>query len=101
MTEQSAITQIQLASPSIGGPTCLYFATTAAAQGSDTLAITLANYGASGGKVLAALVFVQTTAGSVVVQDTSATTSVTSGVLTIAFGSGNNSCIRTGLVWVV
>jgi hypothetical protein len=64
--------------------------------GTDNLIIDLKNYGCN--KVAGVLAFEETTAGSVTVQATEGTTSVSSSVLTIASGgSGTNG--GTFLIW--
>ena len=64
--------------------------------GTDSLIVDLGDYGAS--KVAGVLAFEETTEGSVSVQATEGTTSVASGVLTIASGgSGTNG--GTFLIW--
>ncbi len=64
--------------------------------GTDELIVDLGDYGAS--RVAGVLAFEETTEGSVSVQATEGTTSVSSGVLTIdAGGSGTNG--GTFLIW--
>jgi acyl-[acyl carrier protein]--UDP-N-acetylglucosamine O-acyltransferase len=86
MTDRTA-SRTELA-PNCGVKSVVLVSGTTMTGGSDTLTLTLADFGIS--KVLAVHGFVHTTEDSVIVVD-SGTTAVSNGVLTYTTGAGNNS----------
>lgn len=63
------------------------------ADATDTIAVTLTDYGISATGLLAVRSYKHTTNGSVIVAETN-TTAVSSGVLTITVGSGTDNDVR-------
>ena len=66
-------------------------------NGTDTLAVTLSDFGLT--TFVAVLGFEETTAGSVSVPITALTTSVTNGVLTIATTTPANTCVTDFIIF--
>ena len=73
-------------------------AVAATAHGSDTVAITLTNYGIAADGFLGIRVVRHTTDNSVLVVE-APTTAVVSGVLTVTLGAGNNDKTRSMLIF--
>ena len=75
---------------------CVHITTPATADDTDTIAVTLANYGLKNVKAIEGTEHTVLNS-TMVIEDP--TTSVTDGVLTITIGGSNDDLVRSFLIW--
>lgn len=92
MTAYSGTTESVESTPAMGVKE-VWFYTQDDADATDTIAITLADYGIHPSGLLAVQSWVHTTSGSVITTEAN-TTSVSSGVLTVTIAAGTDNDVR-------